>query len=162
VPILIDGHNLIGRLPAISLGDPDDEMRLVQLLQSYQARTGKPVTVVFDPGWTFALSETRRYGGVSVVFAGQGSSADAVILRRVRRSANPQGYLVVTSDRELARAVTSLGARVLDASAFVVELSQRGDESPGWKETSLSDDEVEEWLALFAGQDRQDAQGDSD
>jgi predicted RNA-binding protein with PIN domain len=162
VPILIDGHNLIGRLPTISLGDPDDEARLIQLLQSYQARTGKSVTVVFDPGWTFALSETRRYGGVKVIFARQGGSADAVILRRVRHSANPQGYLVVTSDLELARAVTSLGARVRDANAFAGELSLPGDESPGWKDTSLSDDEVEEWLALFGEQDREGAQGDSD
>jgi hypothetical protein len=34
VPILIDGHNLIGRLSQFSLQDPDDEEKLVSLLKS--------------------------------------------------------------------------------------------------------------------------------
>ena len=53
MPILIDGHNLIGRLPAISLQDPDDEEKLARMLSSYRARTGKSITVVFDPGGEF-------------------------------------------------------------------------------------------------------------
>ena len=64
MPILIDGHNLIGRLPAISLQDPDDEDKLVRLLKSYQARTGKSLTVVFDAGPASALSHKRRQGGI--------------------------------------------------------------------------------------------------
>ncbi|MGD9375749.1 MAG: NYN domain-containing protein, partial [Anaerolineae bacterium] len=49
MPILIDGHNLVGKLPVLSLQDPDDEQKLIELLRSYQARTGKEVIVVFDP-----------------------------------------------------------------------------------------------------------------
>ncbi len=36
MPILIDGHNLIGRMPALSLADPDDERQLLALLLSYR------------------------------------------------------------------------------------------------------------------------------
>ena len=43
MPILIDGHNLIGQMPGLSLEDPHDEEMLVTLLRSYRARTGKEV-----------------------------------------------------------------------------------------------------------------------
>ena len=50
MPLLIDGHNLIGRLPDLRLDDPQDEAKLVARLRVYHARTGKRVTVVFDRG----------------------------------------------------------------------------------------------------------------
>lgn len=149
MPILIDGHNLIGCLPTISLHDAHDEEELTQLLKVYRARTGKAITVVFDPGETFALAEVRRLGGLEIVFAPHGSSADAVIVRRVRQSRNPRSWLVVTSDQELAAAVEHLGARVQAAEAFAAGLGRTATESPDWKDTPLSSDEVEAWLSLF-------------
>jgi len=42
MPLLIDGHNLIGQIPDISLSDPDDEAKLVLLLRRYTtARPGR-------------------------------------------------------------------------------------------------------------------------
>ena len=158
MPILIDGHNLIGRLSTISLENPDDEEELVRLLKSYRARTGKAITVVFDPGGAFALPETRRVGGIQVIFAPHGSSADAVIARRVRQSRNPGGLLVVTSDRKLTETVSSQGARAQSSEAFAAQLeSGPADISSRWKEDPPSPEEVESWLALFGDQDRQDA-----
>ena len=157
MPILIDGHNLIGRLPTVSLQDPDDEAQLVRVLVSYRARTGRKITVVFDPGGAFALSEVRRQGGVDVVFAPHGSTADSVIARRVRRSRNPRGWLVVTSDRQLAETVTHLGARVRSASDFALELTPSSDAAqedalPPEKGTPPTPEEVDAWLALFQDQ----------
>jgi predicted RNA-binding protein with PIN domain len=153
VPIIIDGHNLIGRLPGISLHDPDDEEKLVRLLTSYQARTGKKITVVFDPGGGFALPQSRRVGGIHIVFAPHGSSADAVIARRVQRSRNPRNWSVVTSDRDLARAVAKGGAQVLSAEAFAQELATPSAAPPDWKDIPPSPDEVASWLAMFEDQD---------
>jgi predicted RNA-binding protein with PIN domain len=153
VPVLVDGHNLIGRLPTISLDDPDDELKLVMLLTSYRARTHKAVTVVFDPGETFTLSEKHRHGGVEVVFAPHGSSADAVIARRIQHSRNPRSWLVVTSDRELAETVARGGARVRSAEEFAGELSPPHKTGAGWKGTPPSPQEVEDWLNLFRDQD---------
>lgn len=157
MPILIDGHNLIGRLPAISLHDPDDEEKLVRLLRSYRARTGKAISVVFDPGATFSLPQTRRGGGVEIVFAAHGSSADTVIARRVRRSRNPQEWLVVTSDAELVNTVARLGARVLASDEFAAELTAQQDTEAERADVSLSPDEVEAWLHLF--RDREGGEG---
>lgn len=153
MPILIDGHNLIGRLSQLSLQDPDDEEKLVRLLRSYRARTGKAITVVFDPGGTFALSQKRRRGGIETVFAPHGSSADAVIAKRVRRSRNPRDWLVVTSDRDLAETVARQGARVRSAEDFAQELGALRDSTPDWKDVPLSDEEVEKWLSLFEERD---------
>ena len=153
MPILIDGHNLIGRLSQLSLQDPDDEEKLVSLLRSYRARTGKAITVVFDPGGTFALSQKRRRGGIETVFAAHGSNADAVIAKRVNRSRNPRDWLVVTSDRNLADIVARQGARVRSAEDFAKELGALGDTSPDWKDVPPSAEEVETWLSLFEGRD---------
>jgi predicted RNA-binding protein with PIN domain len=153
MPILIDGHNLIGRLPTLSLQDPDDEEKLVRLLTSYRARTGKSITVVFDPGEASTLAGARRWGGIEVLFARRGSNADAVIARRVQKSQNPPAWLVVTSDGKLAEAVARTGARVQGAETFAAELMETAEEAPDWKDRPLSPDEVEEWLDLFEGRD---------
>lgn len=147
MPIVIDGHNLIGRMPGLSLQDPDDEDRLVAVLRAWRGRTGKKITVVFDPGPSYSISETRRQGGIEIVFAAHGSSADDVILRRVRHSHDRAGLTVVTSDRSLARAVTHYGARVRPAEDFAAELSSPA-EAPE-HDVSMSPEEVEAWLALF-------------
>lgn len=155
MPILIDGHNLIGHLPTLSLEDPHDEEKLVRLLSSYRARTGKNITVVFDPGAAFSLSQVRKVGGVEVVFAPHNSNADAVIARRVGASRNPGGWLVVTSDQELAEHLARQGARVQSAESFALQLSQGPEPGSDWKDTPLSPDEVEGWLGLFEGRAQQ-------
>jgi predicted RNA-binding protein with PIN domain len=131
------------------LSDPDDEEALLRTLIAYRARTGRAVTVVFDPGSTFALASTWKRGGVKAIFAGHNSSADAYILRRVRQSRDRRGWLVVTSDRELATAVSDLGARVQSASDFAKELEAPAAAMPDWREKPLSADEVDAWLAVF-------------
>lgn len=149
MPLLIDGHNLIGQCPRLSLGDPDDEEKLVRLLASYVARTGKKVAVIFDPGEPTAMSRTRRLGGVEVVFAPPGTTADAAILRRVRRSHHPADWLVITSDMALAEKVALLGARTRSAHEFAAEACGPGAADAEEKQSAPSAGEVEAWLALF-------------
>jgi predicted RNA-binding protein with PIN domain len=153
LPILIDGHNLIGQMPTLSLQDPHDEEKLVTLLRSYRARTSKTITVVFDPGGG-VLAQTHRIGGIEVVFASHGNTADAVIARRVRASRNPRGWLVVTSDQQLAGTVSRHGARVQSAAAFAAQLDRPTEAPPEWREKPPSSDEVEAWLSLFENRDQ--------
>lgn len=149
MPLLIDGHNLIGQLATLSLQDPDDEEALLRMLITYRARTGRSITVVFDPGSGSALPSTRQRGGIKVVFASHNSTADAVIIRRVRHSRDRRGWLVVTSDRDLATSVSDMGARVQSASDFAKELEAPTGTMPDWRERPLSPDEVDAWLAVF-------------
>jgi predicted RNA-binding protein with PIN domain len=153
MPILIDGHNLIGRLPMLSLEDPDDEEKLVRLLRSYRARTGKRITVVFDAGENSSLAHTRQLGGIQIIFAPRGRTADALIAKRVQQSRDPRAWLVVTSDRNLAQVVGQHGARVQSAEDFAARMEPPASRSIEWKDTPLSPNEVEVWLSLFEDQD---------
>lgn len=155
MPILIDGHNLIGRSAGMSLADADDEEAIIRLLGSFRARTGKSVTVVFDPGVSSTLTQRRKIAGVQVVLARHGSSADAIILRRVSHARDRQGLTVVTSDRDLAAAVERLGARVQSAEAFWAQLRQPEAE-PSRREQPPSPEEVDQWLTLFGSKDERD------
>ena len=156
MPILVDGHNLIGRMPTISLRDPDDEEKLVRLLKSYRARTGKAISVVFDPGTQFSLAGSHREAGVEIVFAPHGSSADATIVRRMEKSQNPGGWLVVTSDREVASHVARSGARVKSSEDFAIELADMGRVEGDQGDVHLTPEEVETWLSLFEEKDSHD------
>ncbi len=94
-----------------------------------------------------------------MVFAPHGSSADQVIVRRVRRSRDPAGITVVTSDRELADEAHNYGARVKSAEAFAAEMSALAGDRPEGHDTPLSAAELEAWLALFEGRNGADALG---
>ena len=156
MPFLIDGHNLIGRLPDINFDDPDDEARLVMRLRSYSARTGKRVTVAFDrglPGERSALSG----GGVEVIFASVGyNTADSILRERVRRARDPRGLTVVTSDHEVIAAARARGARVMRSEKFAPQLSVPFPADDGKKDVHLSAKEVEEWLDIFEHRDQKD------
>ena len=150
MPLLIDGHNLIGRMPDIHLDDPDDEAKLVSRLRAYSARTRKRVTVVFDHGLPGGRSNELSGGGVAVIFASTGRQADGIIRERTRRARDPRGLTVVTSDQDIIRTAQARGARVMRSGDFAAQLdigrSARVDE-----DVHLSKDEVEDWLKLFAG-----------
>lgn len=149
MPILIDGHNLIGRLPGLSLADPDDEEKLVRLLQPFQARRKSSLVVVFDPGITFLPAQKRRRGRIQVIYAPSGSSADEVIARRVAASRNPSEWLVVTNDQALASRVRRFGARVQSADDLVAALEASPGAEADWKDREPSPDEVDYWLGQF-------------
>ena len=149
MPFLIDGHNLIGRLPDLCLDDPDDEAKLVARLRAYCARTGKHVTVVFDRGLPGGRSELSG-GGVKVIFASAGRTADGILCERIRRARDPRGLTLVTSDREVIATAQSRGAGVMRSEEFATRLAaSRTGKVEVEKDVHLSVKEVEEWLQIF-------------
>jgi len=160
MPILIDGHNLIGRLADLDLNDPDDEAKLVSRLRAYcgrapkrgrahkRRRAHKRVTVVFDRGLPGGRSHALSGGGVEVVFAASGRSADGILRERIRRARDPRGLTVVTSDREVIAAAQARGARVMRSEEFAARLSARGAPADE-QDVHLSAEEVAEWMEIF-------------
>jgi predicted RNA-binding protein with PIN domain len=153
VAILIDGHNLIGKLPGLSLDDPDDEDQLLVLLKAYRARTGKRIVVYFDPGATYQPPARRSQGGISVRQAGTGQRADDLIMHDLHRHHHPSELTVVTSDRAIQRVARQHRARVIDAATFAQELSRPPQGEDVLDTPPLSDEEVQEWLAIFGESD---------
>lgn len=125
MPLLIDGHNLIGAMPDIDLADPDDEWQLVQRLRPYAAAKRQSMTVVFDSGPGPSPSWQLSGGGVTVRFAPPGVEADAVILQLLRNSKQPGKVTVVSNDQGLANQVRATGGHVRSATQFAAELAPR-------------------------------------
>ncbi len=149
MPLLIDGHNLIAKLPGISLADPYDEAKLVERLRRYRAHTGKRIVVVFDNGVPAGWSADLSGGGITVVFAAPGRTADKIIIERIRRSRNPRALTVVSSDHEVTAAAQERGARAISAESFAEILSTPCSGGDDRAEVKLSPAEVEEWLHIF-------------
>jgi uncharacterized protein len=150
---LIDGHNLISKLPDIHLDDPDDEAKLALRLKSWVAAGQKRrVTLFFDAGLVGGKSVELSGGGVTVIFAPAHRTADALIIGRIQKLRNPAENTLVSSDREVIAAATLRRVPTITAEDFALQLSQaqRKQEPPDVAgEPVLSEAEVSEWLAIF-------------
>lgn len=152
---LIDGHNLIGRVPGLRLDDPDDEAKLIEQLHVYAQRIRKKMTVIFDPALYQALPTSSPFADVKAVWAKRGSSADDVIVQRVQKARRPREIVVVTGDQALAGRVRAAGAQVLAPEAFLARMNPPHESEEAIPDAGempdlhLSADEVEMWMELF-------------
>ena len=153
MPYLIDGHNLIPKLPGLSLKSMDDEIQLIQRLQEYCRQSGKSVEIYFDnaaPG----QAGTQSHGRVKAHFIRAGRTADEAIITRLRSLGRAaKNWQVVSSDRQVAAAARSFQAQVISSEAFANAMLAAAPEDrvdPG-AETGLPLDpaEVERWMKLF-------------
>jgi len=149
---LIDGHNLIGKLPDINLDDPNDEAKLVQKLIGFSARTKNRCTVVFDHGIPGGVSRMSNRN-VKVIFSSTNSNADKVMIDRIYKQKNPKDWFVVSGDNEVLSVARRRRIQVLTSSQFV-DLLQRPAplDKPDVDEAvdvHLTEDEVDEWMTLF-------------
>jgi len=157
--LIIDGHNLIPKIPGLSLEAMDDENQLIMLVNEYCGRTGKSAEVFFDkaaPGHT----GSRRIGRINVSFVSAASSADSAIIQRVKRAGKAaRNLVVVTSDHRIQVEVRSLGAEAIKSDDFARELvnppaARQRKTRKAAIEKRLSPQEVENWLTLFTQNDK--------
>lgn len=157
MPYLVDGHNVIPRIPGLSLAEVDDEAALIALLEDFCRRERTRVEVYFDnapPG----EARRRTFGAVRAHFIRRGRTADAAIRRRLAQlGGKARNWTVVSSDREVQAAARDQRARVLSAAGFAERLAAPGDpeEPPGEKAPPMSPEELDAWLRLFGdGEDK--------
>ncbi len=104
MPYIIDGHNLIGKLPGLQLDDLDDEQELIQVLQDFCQQTGKDVEIYFDRSAS-GHARANVHGRVTARFVRSGETADQAIARHLKRLGNAAAnWTVVSSDREVQNA----------------------------------------------------------
>ena len=118
---LIDGMNVIGVRPDGWWRDRDRAMlRLVDLLERWNATEGEDVTVVFER----APRPPIRSTVVEITHAPRpkADAADDEIIRLLASEARPETVRVVTSDRWLADQARALGAAVEGAEHFRLRL----------------------------------------
>lgn len=155
MPILIDGHNLIGQMHTISLSDPDDEAQLVLLLRRYATKKrGRKVIVIFDGG-VYGHPDNLNGYGVEARFAKSPSDADSELIRRIRMVRRRDEWQVVSSDNAVMGVARDHGVPVVSSQEFARRLEALDAPKPGASshekrnERSLSHAEIEEWLRLF-------------
>jgi predicted RNA-binding protein with PIN domain len=151
MPYLIDGHNLIGKLPGVSLDELDDEQVLIEILQGFCQDAAKDAEVYFDRSAS-GHARARVHGRVTARYVRSGETADQAIARRLkglgREAAN---WTVVTSDNQVLAAARRSNARTVASEDFARQLDSRGDEA-GSADRQLSADEVDDWLEMFGGE----------
>jgi uncharacterized protein len=157
MPFLIDGHNLIPKIPGLNLQALDDEEQLIKLLQEYCRRQRKQVEVFFDnapPGGVRA----RNFGLVIARFVHQGSTADLAIRERLTKLGRlARNWTVVSSDLTVQGWAKAAQARVMASEAFARLLisaldDQKVDQGES-TESGLTKDELDEWMMLFGDED---------
>ena len=156
---LIDGHNLIPNVAGLSLADPDDEMKLVHMLNDFCRIRRQRVSVFFD-GAPVGMSGASKIGLVEVNWVPRGISADSAIARRLRSMKGAaRNVAVVSSDRQVQASASASRATILSAAAFankMIDALREAPEAGQERSTSLSDEEVAEWMALFRGERHRD------
>ena len=118
--ILIDGYNLIRRIPELNEADRADLQHgrdaLLGYLSSYRAGRGHGITVVFDGAEAVHLGGSKqKVRGITVRYSPRGASADSVILKAV---ANNEADMLVSADGELVIAAERSGVTAVSPEFF--------------------------------------------
>lgn len=158
--IIIDGHNLVPKVPGLKLSDSEDENALVEVVKEY-CRLSRTQAELFFDGSPAQGNPAKKYGLVNVHFIRKGLTADDAIINFTRQHYRPNAPLtVISSDHRVQNAVRSVGAEAQSSEAFYAEM-QRVFSSPAAarekNEKTLSESELQFWLDEFetrqSGQD---------
>jgi hypothetical protein len=151
MPILLDGNNLLHRLPGGGRGR--DEVRRMVLDRVRHER--QRVTVVFDGPPPVGRPARESLGRATVVWSGE-RKADDVIIATLPCGGSARQWVVVTDDRELARRARDRGAETRDVASWQSSLRPVAAASEG-SAHPVSPSELSEWEAYFeSGGDEDD------
>ena len=151
MPYLIDGHNLIPKLPGFSLGEIDDELKLVKWLQVFSREKRKTIDVYFD-GALPGFQPVRKFGMVTAHFVRQGRTADAAIQFRLQQAGKSARNLsVVSSDHQVQASAHFAHAAVISAEDFASDLVACLDQAPNDSDSErpLSPEQIAYWEKRF-------------
>lgn len=150
--MIIDGHNLIPKIPGIRLEDADDEERLIQIIQEYCRLTRTQAELFFD-GATTPGNKPHKSGLARVHFIQIGRTADSAIIDFLRQAGkNAKTLRVASSDRRIQAEARGLGCEVISSEALAAEIRAvlSSDQAVSDKrEKQPSAQEVDEWLQEF-------------
>ena len=163
MPFIIDGHNLIPRIPGLHLSDLEDELQLVELLQEFCRINRKQVEVYFDNAPPGGM-DVRVFGSVTARFIRQGRTADQAIKVKLHRlGGEARNWTVVSSDREVQAAARKTRAKAISSEEFarllLADLEGTGSAYDAEQE-SIDPEEIQEWLKLF-GEDESEGKSSS-
>jgi len=118
--IVIDGYNLIRRIPELRTLDRDDleagRDRLANELSTYRSGKGHPIIVVFDGAESIHLGGgSEKIAGITLRYSARGQTADQVIQKMCREGG---ADVVVTGDREIIDVAKRTGVTAVSPDLF--------------------------------------------
>lgn len=157
MPYIIDGHNLIPKIPGLSLKALDDENQLIKLLQEFCRRSRKQVDVYFDNAPPDGV-RAHNYGLLTARFIRAGTTADTAIRNRLTKlGRTARNWTVVSSDQGVQQSARAAQAQSLASEAFAALLgktiNETGQDAGEKNDIAISPDELDDWMRLF-GEDR--------
>ncbi len=157
MPYLIDGHNLIPKIPGLSLKDLDDEIKLIQILQGFASQQRTRIEVYFDQA-PASQARSQSFGSVKAHFIRQESTADKAMIKRLSRMGkDAKNWIVVTSDREILVEARSAHSQTLSSAEFAAELKKSifgtTNETDKQDDPEISSGEVDFWMDQFGNQE---------
>jgi hypothetical protein len=152
--ILIDGHNLIPKIPGMRLGSMDDEEALIAFLQKIYKTPKDRVEVFFDKA-AAGHAGKKTFGKVIAHFIHSRRTADDAIRDRLRSlGKDAANWTVVSSDRQVQAEARAARAGVMTGENFIRSLVVAGKEKedPGRKD-EINESEIDEWMRIFGEKD---------
>ncbi len=145
MPYLVDGNNLIGVSPNLTIGSQESRDFIIRKLLRFHRLTKKRIVLVFDGApEPYPARMELSPKNFMVLFPKYGESADDVI----KRCMGP-GMVVVTSDRELIEEAKKRHIKWMRSRDFlrmVSSVKEGKNEKPDWNPTPQ---EIDAWLKIF-------------
>jgi len=155
MPYIIDGNNLIGSSPDISLTDPEARPKIIYIVRKFQEKRKNNVVIVFDGEPENGVHQEDICAKFCVRYPRNGSSADDEIKRILGSFNHFKDVTLVTSDRDLKTFARKKGVKTVNSIEFYFDLkrisriSGKVEESQKRIDAQLSDREVDQWMKIF-------------
>ena len=147
MPYLIDGHNLIGKMPDIHLKDLDDETALIEYLEIFFKKIRKKAIIFFDRGQPGGNNQISL-AFVQARFVLQPEIADQAIINFLRsKRGEAHNFTVISSDNAVRSTAKHIGARLMKSQEFIRFLN--GNEKITTEKAGDSENDVDFWLKRF-------------
>jgi predicted RNA-binding protein with PIN domain len=159
MPYLIDGSNLIGHIPHLTLEDPRSKYRLVAQLLIFQRIKRIKIILVFDgPPDLHLIGKEFRGKKFDIIYPSYEENADTIIKTWIEKQTDLRQVYVISSDREINTFARMKGAKVKRCDEFHKELKAvlkeyRAASAMKKADTSLSPLEVNHWIKIFESKD---------
>ncbi|HVP90787.1 MAG TPA: NYN domain-containing protein [Terriglobales bacterium] len=119
---LIDGNNLLGRVAPEELRQRSGRDTLVVKLLAFQKVTRTRIHLVFDGNPERERSEVPVNPKFTILYPGEGQTADDVIEDVVRRLTDRRRFFVVSSDRAVREFAKENGVAAVTSEEFAKDL----------------------------------------
>jgi predicted RNA-binding protein with PIN domain len=154
---IIDGYNLLHAVPSLKNMLTRDAVgareQLVALIARQTIKRKFRCTVVFDGTPQSGAPPPAQHSPVHVVHSG-GASADSYIRNMIEKSKQRAGLVVVSSDHEILNHARACSCTTYTSKFFSLWLFENEDAGEEKEQASLSKNEVEAWLKIFGGKDK--------